>query len=96
MEKLGPLGFDLFPTLVVDLLHEFELGVWKMIFTQLIRLLYAASPVGSAVTTLNARCVVYKASTMQYLLTSSLAQDFVKSLPLVEVQSVDFMGTLQK
>ena len=28
--------------LVVDLLHEFELGVWKSLFTQLIRLLYAA------------------------------------------------------
>ncbi len=28
--------------LVVDLLHEFELGVWKALFTQLIRLLYAA------------------------------------------------------
>ncbi len=28
--------------LVVDLLHEFELGVWKAIFTQLLRILYAA------------------------------------------------------
>jgi hypothetical protein len=28
--------------LVVDLMHEFELGVWKTIFTHLIRLLYAA------------------------------------------------------
>ncbi len=28
--------------LVVDLLHEFELGVWKSLFIQLIRLLYAA------------------------------------------------------
>ncbi len=28
--------------LVVDLLHEFELGVWKSLFTHLIRLLYAA------------------------------------------------------
>ena len=28
--------------LVVDLLHEFELGVWKTLFTHLIRLLYAA------------------------------------------------------
>jgi hypothetical protein len=26
---------------VPDLLHEFELGVWKAIFTHLIRLLYA-------------------------------------------------------
>jgi hypothetical protein len=29
--------------LVVDLLHEFELGVWKALFTHLIRLLYAAA-----------------------------------------------------
>ena len=28
--------------LVVDLLHEFEIGVWKSLFTHLIRLLYAA------------------------------------------------------
>ena len=28
--------------LVVDLLHEFELGVWKTLFIQLIRLVYAA------------------------------------------------------
>lgn len=28
--------------LVVDLLHEFELGVWKSLFTHLIRLLHAA------------------------------------------------------
>ena len=28
--------------LVVDLMHEFELGVWKTLFAHLIRLLYAA------------------------------------------------------
>ena len=32
--------------LVIDLLHEFELGVWKAIFKHLICLLYAAAPVG--------------------------------------------------
>jgi len=41
--------------LVVDLLHEFELGVWKAIFTHLIRLLYAAVPAGRLVTELNRR-----------------------------------------
>ena len=30
--------------LVVDLVHEFELGVWKSLFTHLIRILYAYSP----------------------------------------------------
>jgi hypothetical protein len=54
-EKLGPLGFDIFPTLVVDLLHEFELGIWKSTFTHLIRLLYAAVPAGKAVMDLDAR-----------------------------------------
>jgi hypothetical protein len=37
----------------VDLLHEFELGVWKATFTHLIRLLYAVG--GSGIQTLNNR-----------------------------------------
>lgn len=32
------MGFDFFLMLVVDLLHEFELGVWKAIFTHLLRM----------------------------------------------------------
>lgn len=30
--------------LVVDLMREFELGVWKSVFQHLIRILYAAAP----------------------------------------------------
>lgn len=30
--------------LVVDLLHEFELGVWKAVFSHLIRILEAHDP----------------------------------------------------
>jgi hypothetical protein len=41
--------------LVVDFLHEFELGVWKALFTHLIRVLYAAVPNGSLVAELNQR-----------------------------------------
>ena len=41
--------------LVVDLLHEFELGVWKALFTHLIRVLYAADSHGSLVAELNLR-----------------------------------------
>ena len=41
--------------LTVDLLHEFELGVWKTIFTHLIRLLYAVTPGGHVVTELDRR-----------------------------------------
>jgi len=39
--RLSEHGFDVYPMLVVDLLHEFELGVWKATFTHLIRILYA-------------------------------------------------------
>ncbi|KAG1744112.1 uncharacterized protein EDB91DRAFT_1246991 [Suillus paluster] len=38
---LGSLGLDFFPILVVDLLHKFELGVFKSVFKHLLRLLYA-------------------------------------------------------
>lgn len=38
---LGPLGFDLYPMLVVDLMHEVELGVWKGLFVHLLRILHA-------------------------------------------------------
>jgi hypothetical protein len=41
--------------LVVDFLHEFELGVWKATFIHIIRVLYAAVPGGKAVIELNAR-----------------------------------------
>lgn len=30
--------------LAVDLLHEFELGVWKALFTHLLRILAAINP----------------------------------------------------
>lgn len=44
--------------MVVDLLHEFELGVWKTLFTHLIRILYVASEQpGALVDELNARYV---------------------------------------
>jgi hypothetical protein len=40
---------------VPDLLHEFELGVWKAIFTHLMRVLYGAG--GDLIQTLNWRYV---------------------------------------
>ncbi|KIJ14904.1 hypothetical protein PAXINDRAFT_78160 [Paxillus involutus ATCC 200175] len=46
-------SFNFFVMFVVDLLHEFELGVWKAIFTHLMRILYAAG--GTAVQELNWR-----------------------------------------
>jgi hypothetical protein len=50
--------------LVVDLLHEFELGVWKALFTHLIRMLFAAAPHGSLVAELDRRYVNF--STIGY------------------------------
>lgn len=37
-ERLSHTGFDFFLMLVVDLLHEFELGVWKSILIHLLRM----------------------------------------------------------
>jgi hypothetical protein len=39
---------------VPDVLHEFELGVWKATFTHLMRILYAAG--GNGIQALNWRC----------------------------------------
>ena len=39
LNKLAQFGFVLFPMLVVDLTHKFELGVWKAIFIHLLRIL---------------------------------------------------------
>ncbi|PPR08295.1 hypothetical protein CVT24_002453, partial [Panaeolus cyanescens] len=41
--------FDPSRMLTVDLLHEFELGVWKALFTHLIRILHASKPGSEAV-----------------------------------------------
>ncbi|KAI0065337.1 hypothetical protein BV25DRAFT_1799386 [Artomyces pyxidatus] len=40
-KKLSPFGFNVFDMLLVDLMHEIELGVWKDLFIHLIRLLDA-------------------------------------------------------
>ncbi|CDO77975.1 hypothetical protein BN946_scf184460.g1, partial [Trametes cinnabarina] len=52
-KRLGSLGFDIYRALVPDIMHEFELGVWKSTLTHLVRILVAVGP--SAVNTLNAR-----------------------------------------
>lgn len=41
---------------VVDLMHEFELGVWKATFMHLLRLLYAQGSDG--IQMLNKRCLL--------------------------------------
>jgi hypothetical protein len=41
--------------LVVDFMHEFELGVWKALLVHLVRILYAAAPGGRLVDILDER-----------------------------------------
>jgi hypothetical protein len=77
--------------LVVDLMHEFELGVWKAIFTHLIRILYAAAPGSCLVMELDRRYIVV--SLLQAFLLTRLA-DFVWYLLLVEAQSADSVPML--
>ncbi|KAJ3750342.1 hypothetical protein DFH05DRAFT_1388622, partial [Lentinula detonsa] len=43
VERLGH-DFDISRMLVVDFMHEFELGVWKALFAHLIRVVYAVDP----------------------------------------------------
>ncbi|KZT63977.1 hypothetical protein DAEQUDRAFT_815297 [Daedalea quercina L-15889] len=39
--RLADTGFNFYSVFVPDVLHEFELGVWKAIFIHLLRILYA-------------------------------------------------------
>lgn len=72
--------------LVVDLMHEFELGVWKALLTHLIRMLYAIGT--HAVNAFNQKYILCL-STLQYkpdLVFSSIASDRFQHL--VALQSV--------
>lgn len=51
--------------LVVDFMHECELGTWKALFTHLIRLLYALPGGDSLVARLNYRCIIHLSSVYQ-------------------------------
>ncbi|KIM61801.1 hypothetical protein SCLCIDRAFT_25468 [Scleroderma citrinum Foug A] len=52
-ERLTPFSFNIYPVLVMDLMHEFELGVLKSVIKHLIRILYIIDP--GLVSTLNQR-----------------------------------------
>ncbi|KIM62638.1 hypothetical protein SCLCIDRAFT_119251 [Scleroderma citrinum Foug A] len=56
-DALGPLGFNIYRALTVDLLHEFELGIFKSVFKHLLWLLHAINPIfgTNLVTTLDAQ-----------------------------------------
>ena len=51
--KLSMHGFNFYSMFVPDLLHEFELGVWKACFAHLMRILYAEG--SDAINLLNSR-----------------------------------------
>ncbi|OSC98561.1 hypothetical protein PYCCODRAFT_1454293 [Trametes coccinea BRFM310] len=51
--RLASLGFDIYHAMVPDVMHEFELGVWKSTLTHLVRILVSIGP--STVNTFNAR-----------------------------------------
>ncbi|KAJ3500007.1 hypothetical protein NMY22_g19406 [Coprinellus aureogranulatus] len=55
-------GFDIFSALVVDLLHEFEIGVFKSFWFHLIRILNACAPGAVLVHRLNRRSSVNNSS----------------------------------
>lgn len=40
-DRLSRFGFDVYRTAAVDILHEVEIGVWKSLFVQLLRLVEA-------------------------------------------------------
>jgi hypothetical protein len=70
-EKLGSLGLNPFKMLVVDLMHEFELGVWKAVFSHLVSILYAAGASGRLVVELDRRYVT--ASSREHAPMNSLS-----------------------
>ncbi|KAG2355785.1 hypothetical protein BDR07DRAFT_1248415, partial [Suillus spraguei] len=53
--NLGPLGFNTFRMLVVDLMHKCELGTWKALFMHLLHLLYTLLGGDNLVAILNQR-----------------------------------------
>ena len=53
-QVLFKFGFNFFKMLTVDLLHEFELGLWKDLFAHIIRILESLGP--EKVQTFNERC----------------------------------------
>ncbi|TEB23227.1 hypothetical protein FA13DRAFT_1640158, partial [Coprinellus micaceus] len=54
-KRLSSTGFNVFSTLVVDVLHEYEIGVWKALFLHLIRVLEASGTGSLLVLSLNQR-----------------------------------------
>jgi hypothetical protein len=43
-ERLAANGFHIYAAMVVDFMHEWEIGVWKNLLIHLIRILFAYDP----------------------------------------------------
>ncbi|OCB90166.1 hypothetical protein A7U60_g2627 [Sanghuangporus baumii] len=86
---LAPLGFNYHDLFIPDLMHEFELGVWKAIFAHLMRILVAAG--GDAAPVLNSR----------YRLVPSFGKDTIRRFPkytasMQKLAARDFEDILQR
>jgi hypothetical protein len=85
-------GFDFFPMLVVDIMHEFELGVWKALFIHLLRILDCIDP--GLIIEMNRRY-----NYLTFYITGSTHSDCLqvtgKCQPLVKAQSDAFQEIVQ-
>lgn len=96
-KRLAPLGlgFNIYLALVVDLMHEFELGVWKALFIHILRILHAHAKVtGTNVTDLLDSRQVARTFTFYYF-TYFIYSAIARSLALVETLSGDSRITYQ-
>lgn len=94
-ERLSPFGFDIFSALVVDLMHEFKLGVLKSVLKHLIRILYAIDR--NLVSTLNERLVfLTHYSCILILITENIIADFLQYHHLGLVESAVFRRTWRR
>jgi purine-cytosine permease-like protein len=64
-------GFNFYDLYVPDLLHEFELGVWKAVYTHLMRILHAYGC--DTIQILNERFVIFEFNL--FMLSVSLSTD---------------------
>ena len=80
--------------MVVDLMHEFELGIWKVLLNNLIQILHAASDRPGVLTDiLNTRCAQLK---QKGSCTHTMQLDFARFPHLVDSQYDIFTTTFQK
>ena len=80
--------------MVIDLMHEFELGVWTALLTHLIQILHVASDQPGVLTDiLNTRCAQLK---QKGSCTHTVQLDFTRFPHLVNSQYNVFTTTFQK